>query len=235
MKVTSRTHIGNVRASNQDSLINQGNKYTLFGVADGMGGHNGGDIASQMAVLMLGRVLEGAKPTEVLLRGAIEEVNLLIYNEQLKDEVLRGMGTTLTVLWEDDERLLLGHVGDSRCYRVRHGKIEQLSQDHSMVAQLVRDGIVTKEQAKTHPYRNVITRAVGTSETVDVDITVLDKRRGDRFLICSDGLYEYITEEEMLALLQYSPADHAADVMLNKALELGGKDNITLLIGEVEA
>lgn len=235
MKVTSRTHIGNVRASNQDSFINQGNKYTLFGVADGMGGHNGGDIASQMAVLMLGRVLEGAKPAEVLLRGAVEEVNLLIYNEQLKDEVLRGMGTTLTVLWEDDERLLLGHVGDSRCYRVRHGKIEQLSQDHSMVAQLVRDGIVTKEQAKTHPYRNVITRAVGTSETVDVDITVLDKRRGDRFLICSDGLYEYITEEEMLALLQYSPADHAADVMLNKALELGGKDNITLLIGEVEA
>lgn len=235
MKVTSRTHIGNVRASNQDSFINQGDKYTLFGVADGMGGHNGGDIASQMAVLMLGRVLEGAKPAEVLLRGAIEEVNLLIYNEQLKDEVLRGMGTTLTVLWEDDERLLLGHVGDSRCYRVRHGKIEQLSLDHSMVAQLVRDGIVTKEQAKTHPYRNVITRAVGTSETVDVDITVLDKRRGDRFLICSDGLYEYITEEEMLALLQYSPADHAADVMLNNALELGGKDNITLLIGEVEA
>ena len=235
MKITARTHIGNVRPSNQDSFLVQEGKYSLVGVADGMGGHNGGDIASQMAVLMLGRVLEGAKPDEALLPGGIEEINQLIYQEQLKNELLSGMGTTLTVIWEDDDRILLGHVGDSRAYRIRQGKIEQVSRDHSMVGEMVRDGILTKEQAMNHPYRNVITKAVGTAETVEPDVVILDKERGDKYLICSDGLYEYVTEEDMLKLLQFSPADHAADVMLETALEKGGRDNVTLLIAEVTA
>lgn len=235
MKITSRTHIGNVRASNQDALLLQDGKFGLYGVADGMGGHNGGDIASQMAVLMLGRVLEGAKPDKELLKGGIEEVNLLIYKEQLKNELLSGMGTTLTVIWEDEEKLLMGHVGDSRLYLIRDGKIEQISRDHSMVAEMVRNGTLTTEEAKHHPYRNVITQAVGTGESVDAEIMEIEKKRGDKYLICSDGLYEYISEEEMLKLVQFSPADHAADVMLEKALERGGKDNITLLIAEVTA
>ncbi len=235
MKITSRTHIGNVRASNQDALLLQDGKFGLYGVADGMGGHNGGDIASQMAVLMLGRVLEGAKPDKELLKGGIEEVNLLIYKEQLKNELLSGMGTTLTVIWEDEEKLLIGHVGDSRLYLIRDGKIEQISHDHSMVAEMVRNGTLTAEEAKHHPYRNVITQAVGTGESVDAEIMEIEKKRGDKYLICSDGLYEYISEEEMLKLVLFSPADHAADVMLENALERGGKDNITLLIAEVTA
>ena len=233
MKITSRTHIGQVRASNQDSLLIQDGKYGLYGVADGMGGHNGGDIASQMAVLMLGRVLEGAKPAMSLLKGGIEEVNLLIYREQLKNELLSGMGTTLTVIWEDEDKLLLGHVGDSRAYLIRNGKISQITQDHSVVAEMVRSGAITEEEAKHHPYRNVITQAVGTGEEVLMQLDEIEKKRGDKFLICSDGLYEYIEKEEMLNHLQCSPVDHAADVMLEKALAMGGKDNITLLIAEV--
>lgn len=233
MKITSRTHVGNVRPSNQDSLLIQDGKYGLYGVADGMGGHNGGDVASQLAVLMLGRVLEGAKPQKALLKGGIEEINLLIYKEQQKNELLSGMGTTLTVLWEGEKELLLGHVGDSRAYLIRDGQISQVSEDHSVVAEMVRSGAITEEEAKHHPYRNVITQAVGTGETVQMQLCELKKKRGDKYLICSDGLYEYIDKEEMLKLLQYSPVDHAADTMLEKALEMGGKDNITLLIAEV--
>ncbi len=235
MKITSRTHIGNVRSSNQDSLLIQDGQWGLYGVADGMGGHNGGDIASQMAVLMLGRVLEGAKPDESLMRGGIEEINLLIYNEQLNNPVLSGMGTTITVLWHWDEKMIIGHVGDSRAYRIRSGEITQLTQDHSMVAEMVRDGIVTPEQARIHPYRNVITRAVGTAPTIEPDVFTVDILPGDKYLICSDGLYEYFLDEEMLKLMQYSPADHAADVMIETVLEKGGKDNVTLLIAEVTA
>ena len=123
MKVVSRTHQGNVRDCNEDSLLIQQGKFGLFGVADGMGGHNAGDVASRMAVLLLGRVLEGASPDEDLLRGGMEEVNQLMFEEQAKDSALSGMGTTMTVLWEDQDRILLGHVGDSRAYRMRKGKI----------------------------------------------------------------------------------------------------------------
>ena len=205
MKVVSRTHQGNVRECNEDSLLLQQGSFGLFGVADGMGGHNAGDVASRMAVLLLGRVLEGATPDEALLRGGIEEVNLLMYEEQAKEASLSGMGTTMTVIWEDHERILLGHVGDSRAYRMRNGKMELLSQDHSMVAELVRNGIITEEQARTHPRRNVITRALGTAQTIEVDTATFDKKRGDKYLICSDGLYEYVTMEQMQAILLRTP------------------------------
>lgn len=234
MKVVSRTHIGNVRASNQDALLLQDGKYGLYGVADGMGGHNGGDIASQMAVLMLGRMLEGQKPDHNALAEGFQKVNRLIYEEQLKDPTLSGMGTTLTVLWENEQEILLGHIGDSRAYLLRNGQFIQVSEDHSMVAELVRDGIITEEQAQTHPYRNVITQAVGTTaEDMDVYLKHMEKQRGDKFLVCSDGLYEYVHKEEMKhLLLHYSPED-AADIMIEKALEDGGKDNVTVLIAEV--
>lgn len=234
MKVVSRTHIGNVRASNQDSLLLQDGKYGLWGVADGMGGHNGGDIASQMAVLMLGRYLEGADPSEEKLEEGFQEINRLIYKEQIKDQTLSGMGTTLTVLWEKADSIHLGHIGDSRAYLLRNGQMMQISEDHSMVAELVRDGILTEEQAQNHPYRNVITQAVGTTEeNLHVYLRTLNKQRGDKYLLCSDGLYEYVTRDEMQYLLQrFSPED-AADKMIEMALQGGGKDNITVLIAEV--
>ena len=235
MKIASRTDIGRVRESNQDALLIVEGTYGLFGVADGMGGHNAGDVASRMAVLLLGRVLEGAKPDEALLRAGVEEVNALIYEEQKKDAALRGMGTTLTVLWEDENRLLLGHVGDSRAYRLRKGVLTQISVDHSLVGEMLRGGLITEEQARTHPYRNVITRAVGTADTIEVDVTELEKQRGDLYLLCSDGLSEYVTPDRMRDILMQMPSEDAADEMLRLALEGGGQDNLTVLIAEVTA
>lgn len=235
MRMASRTHQGNVRASNQDALILQPGIHGLYGVADGMGGHNAGDVASRMAVLLLGRVLEGAKPSMELLRAGIEEVNLMIYEEQCKDEKLSGMGTTITVLWEDDDQILLGHVGDSRAYRIRNMQIAQVTQDHSMVGELLRDCLITKEEALRHPYRNVITRALGAAGKIEVDTLILDKQRGDKYLICSDGLYEYVSEETILAILKKTPLEDAADQLLKLALDGGGRDNISLVIAEVTA
>lgn len=232
MKVISRTHIGNVRASNQDSVMNESTS-RLYGVADGMGGHNGGDIASQMAVLMLPRILESMEANEENLLSGFEQVNRLIYEEQLKDQVLSGMGTTLTVLWEKEEEIILGHIGDSRAYRMRNGRIEQLSMDHSVVGEMVREGVLTEEQAMQHPYRNVITQAVGTSETLNPDIKIIDKLKGDKYILCSDGLYEYVNKEEMRDLLLRNAPEDAAEKMIEKALHAGGKDNVTVLIAEV--
>ncbi|MBQ9943460.1 MAG: Stp1/IreP family PP2C-type Ser/Thr phosphatase [Clostridia bacterium] len=232
MKVISKTHIGNVRASNQDSVLNEESS-RLYGVADGMGGHNGGDIASQMAVLMLPRILESMMPSEENLHDGFQQVNALIFEEQKKDAVLSGMGTTLTVLWEKENSIVLGHIGDSRAYRMRKGKIEQLSTDHSVVGEMVREGLITEEQALQHPYRNVITQAVGTSESLTPDIKTIEKQKGDKFVLCSDGLYEYVSKEEMCDLLmRFSPED-AAEQMIEKALEEGGRDNVTVLIAEV--
>ena len=235
MKTAARTHIGLVRASNQDALLLQPGKFGLYGVADGMGGHKAGDVASRMAVESLCGALQGARPSEELLRASIEEANLLIYEEQLAHQEMNGMGTTLTVIWEDKRRVLLGHVGDSRAYLLRNGELRQISQDHSMVAELVRDGVLTPEEALRHPYRNIITRALGASETVEVDVLELDKRRGDKYLICSDGLSEYVREDRMLELLLSNSLEDAADIFLQLALDGGGRDNVSLVIAEVTA
>ncbi len=235
MKAASRTHIGLVRASNQDALLLNPGKFDLYGVADGMGGHKAGDIASLMAVSLVRRFLNDLKPTRANLRRGIEEANLMIYEEQLNHPDLSGMGTTLTVIWEDKKRVLLGHVGDSRAYLLRDGALRQVSQDHSGGAQSVRDGLITPEEARRHPYRNIITRALGTDERVNVDVTEIDKREGDIYLICSDGLSEYVLEDQMRKLLSEHDLEEAADLMLNLALKGGGRDNISLVIAEVTA
>ena len=235
MKAVSRTHIGNVRKSNQDALLVQPGEFGLYGVADGMGGHKAGDVASRMAVDALKEALSAARPNEEALRKAIEKANAEIYAAQCENPDLNGMGTTLTVIWEDKRRILLGHVGDSRAYRVRGGRIEQVSQDHSMVAELVRDGLITQEEALVHPYRNIITRALGVDGEVTADIVSMNKRKGDKYLICSDGLSEYVRENEMLEILTSMPMSEAADTMLSMALDGGGHDNISLVIAEVSA
>ncbi len=235
MIAASRTHIGLVRASNQDALLLMPGKNDMYGVADGMGGHKGGDIASLMAVTLVRRFLTEAKPSGEHLRRGIEEANLMIYEEQLYRPDLSGMGTTLTVIWEDKKRILLGHVGDSRCYRLHGGQLKQVSQDHSMVAELVRDGVITPEEARRHPYRNIITRALGTAETVEVDVTEIEKAKGDIYLICSDGLSEYVDEDQMQKILTSRELEDAADLLLSLALEGGGRDNISLVLAEVTA
>ena len=235
MRAASRTHIGNVRASNQDALIVVPGKYGLYGVADGMGGHKAGDVASQMAVRVLSQELEKKKPSEALLRSGIEKANLMIYEEQKRNPDFSGMGTTMTVIWEDRDRVLLGHVGDSRAYRLRGKEIEQVSLDHSMVAEMVRDGVITAEEALRHPYRNIITRALGAEDTVNVDILEMERQPGDVFLICSDGLSEYVRDREMRDVLLRLSLEDAADELLRRALEGGGRDNVSLVIAEVTA
>ncbi len=232
----ARTHIGKVRASNQDAILVCPGKYGLYGVADGMGGHKAGDVASKIAVAVTEKALKNARPSVNLLRSAIQEANLAIYEEQLDNPDYSGMGTTMTLIWENDDRILLGHVGDSRAYRIREKAIRQISLDHSMVAEMVRNGMLTPEEARVHPYRNIITRALGTDETVEIDVEELDKRPGDLYLLCSDGLSEYVQEEGMLYILRKHPTlEEAADVLLNLALEGGGRDNISLVLAEVTA
>jgi len=229
----ARTHIGKVRASNQDAILVLPGKYGVYGVADGMGGHKAGDVASKMAVAVTEKALKNARPSIALLRAAIQEANMAIYREQLDNPDFSGMGTTMTVIWEDEDRVLLGHVGDSRAYLLREKAIRQISLDHSMVAEMVRRGVITEEEARLHPYRNIITRALGTAETIDVDVAELDKQSGDIFLMCSDGLSEYVLPGQMNDILQTNDLENAADVLLNLALEGGGRDNISVVLAEV--
>ena len=201
-----RTDVGKVRANNQDAPI-VSEKLRLYGVADGMGGHKGGEVASTSARDDLLRELEGKTPSVAALSGAIEEVNRQIYHQQEHDDALTGMGTTL-----------------------RDGEFRQMTLDHSLVEQLVREGVLTEEEAQNHPMRNIITRAIGTDESVEVDVVVEERRKGDLWLACSDGLHGLVDDRQMRdALRQYAP-EKAADVLLKAALDAGGRDNVTLVI-----
>lgn len=224
-----RTDVGKVRANNQDTPI-VSEKLRLYGVADGMGGHKGGEVASTSARDDLLRELEGKTPSVATLSGAIEEVNRQIYHQQEHDDALTGMGTTLSVLWMSDNFVYIGHVGDSRVYLLRDGEFKQMTLDHSLVEQLVREGVLTEEEAQNHPMRNIITRAIGTDESVEVDVVVEERRKGDLWLACSDGLHGLVDDRQMRdALRQYAP-EKAADVLLKAALDAGGRDNVTLVI-----
>ena len=224
-----RTDVGKVRANNQDAPI-VSEKLRLYGVADGMGGHKGGEVASTSARDDLLRELEGKTPSVAALSGAIEEVNRQIYHQEEHDDALTGMGTTLSVLWMSDNFVYIGHVGDSRVYLLRDGEFKQMTLDHSLVEQLVREGVLTEEEAQNHPMRNIITRAIGTDESVEVDVVVEERRKGDLWLACSDGLHGLVDDRQMRdALRQYAP-EKAADVLLKAALDAGGRDNVTLVI-----
>ena len=224
-----RTDVGKVRANNQDAPI-VSEKLRLYGVADGMGGHKGGEVASTSARDDLLRELEGKTPSVAALSGAIEEVNRQIYHQQEHDDALTGMGTTLSVLWMSDNFVYIGHVGDSRVYLLRDGEFKQMTLDHSLVEQLVREGVLTEEEAQNHPMRNIITRAIGTDESVEVDVVVEERRKGDLWLACSDGLHGLVDDRQMRdALRQYAP-EKAAYVLLKAALDAGGRDNVTLVI-----
>ncbi len=222
-----RTDVGRIRKNNQDSVI-LGNG--LFGVADGMGGHNGGEIASAGLRDGLLRETEGKGPSAELLKEAVKKVNYEIWEQQEKDATLTGMGTTLTVLWPTAEEMIIGQVGDSRAYLIRDNQMKQVTSDHSMVADMVRRGVLTEEQAACHPMRNYITRAVGTDDTVEVDIVSIPRMNGDRWIVCSDGLYGQISKQELEETAKTAELEEAAGKLLVLALEHGGKDNISFII-----
>jgi protein phosphatase len=225
--IASRTDVGRVRKSNQDALIiGEG----IAGVADGMGGHNGGEIASGETRDGILRELQGKTPDRQVLEEAVKKVNLEVWELQEKDAALTGMGTTLTLLWPGEKEMLIAQVGDSRAYLIRDGKMRQVTEDHSLVGDMVRRGVLTEEQAACHPMRNYITRAVGTEDAIEVDLYSEKRKKGDRWLICSDGLYSQITKTALEEAAQTEDPETAADSLLQAALEGGGKDNITLIL-----
>lgn len=226
-KTVTRTDVGRVRSNNQDTVINDGG---ILGVADGMGGHNGGEIASAGARAELLKALKGKTPDLKTLEQAITTANIVLFEQASGDSSLDGMGTTLTVLWPAEEEMLIGHVGDSRAYLYRDGKLEQQTTDHSMVAEMVRDGLLTEEQAATHPMRNYITRAVGTEVTIEAQMLSVKRQAGDRWLVCSDGLHGLVSAERMQELMGLEDVNEAADILLQEALENGGRDNVSLVI-----
>lgn len=231
MVISAATDIGLVRKANQDSyLVDKYNKYCI--VADGMGGHKAGEIASAMAAEEVGKYLDENKPetlhaTVDALYEAIRRANNKVFKTARLNFDYSGMGTTLVMTYFYGEKVILANVGDSRAYLMRDGEIKQITTDHSMVEQLISEGAITKEQAKTHPQRNVITRALGTDRELQADIYMLSAKKGDVILLCSDGLTNEI-EEDTLGRMLASGA--SADTLIQRAKENGGRDNITAVI-----
>lgn len=227
MRVCHRTHQGLVRANNQDNWLAQA---PLYGVADGMGGHRGGETASRVALQVFQNAIGLRKPDADVIRMAVEAANRRVYDMSAHDDSLSGMGTTMSMIWQDDNRLLIAHVGDSRIYRLRAGKLQQITDDHSFVAELVRNNIITPEMAKKHPQRNIITRAVGVDPFVQVDVLEEELQPGDLWLICSDGLHGMVEEEEIQTILSEMELEEAAERLISRALENGGHDNVTFVL-----
>ena len=227
MRICHRTHQGLVRTSNQDNWLAES---ALYGVADGMGGHRGGEIASRVALEVFRNAIGKKKPSEDVLRRAMEAANRRVYEMSQQDENLHGMGTTMSVLWMRKNSLLIAHVGDSRVYRLRGGELTQITDDHSFVAELVRKNVITAEMAKNHPHRNIITRAVGVDPAVEVDVLEETMEPGDIWLVCSDGLHGMVEDAEMQQILTGMDLEDAAERLLSRALENGGYDNVTLVL-----
>ena len=222
---------GMVRTNNQDSLLVE---TTAFGVADGMGGHAGGEVASAAAVSSLKASLSTTNTAEGLLE-AMRQANRAVNEAGEGDPDLSGMGTTavvaLLVGTERGDRLLIANVGDSRAYHFHDGQLEQVTEDHSMVGEMVREGTLTEEEAAQHPQRHVITRVLGTNPEVDVDLFELQLGEGDRVLLCSDGLSNELDAEEIIRVLR-SIADptEAAKDLVRRANAHGGNDNVSVVI-----
>jgi PPM family protein phosphatase len=234
-----QTDKGCVREANEDAgrfvrpndpqLLRR--KGALLIVADGMGGHSAGEVASQMAADVVSRVYyEMRAEPGAALKRAVEEANRRINEAAAADESKHGMGTTCTALALCGGRAYAAHVGDSRLYMLRDRQLYQLSEDHSAVNEMVKLGIITKEQARTHEDKNVILRALGT--TPDVEVSVLEPfrvREGDRYLLCSDGLHDLVLEDEIASILSETEDVHAAgERLIALAKERGGHDNITV-------
>ena len=205
-------------------------------VADGMGGHRGGATASRLAATTIKETYlqsESADPTNAL-RDALVEANRRIFIEAQSNPDVRGMGTTTSALVIRDGQAYVAHVGDSRVYLIRNGEIRQLTDDHSLVASMVREGLLTSKEAETHPRRNVLQRSVGVGENVEVDVLKpLDLQAGDTFVLCSDGLHGLVREPEILEVGQL-PIQNAVDEFIRRALDRGAPDNVTVVVARVE-
>lgn len=225
---------GNKRRRNEDSFVVAP---PLFAVADGMGGAQAGEVASKLAAAALEDTDPGSGGGEERVVALIQEANRRVYERSNADPAASGMGTTITAALVEGTRVTFGHVGDSRAYLVRDGVIEQLTEDHSLVNELMKSGKLSPEEAETHPQRSVITRALGTDPDVDIDTFVVEAHEGDLFLICSDGLTTMVGDEDILALLEryHDDLDRAAKSLVGAANRAGGEDNITVIAFTISA
>jgi serine/threonine protein phosphatase PrpC len=228
----SKTDTGRARRENEDSSFARA---PLFVVADGMGGAQAGEVASKIAVeVFQGGLPEGGSPEE-RLAGCAQAANQRIYEVSRTDDERAGMGTTLTAVYVDDNDLAVAHVGDSRAYLFRDGELGRLTQDHTLVEELLKRGKLTEEQAAEHPQRSIITRALGIDPQVEVDTWTYAARAGDVVLMCSDGLTSMISEKQIAEILSQEPdLDRAAERLIAEANEAGGRDNITVILFSLE-
>lgn len=239
------TDVGRKREKNEDSLLVSPN-LGLFMVADGMGGHQGGEFASKIAVQTveetIRQILEDPEATistddvfnrsdpGEMLRYAIRMASQRIFEEAARNPGLRGMGTTAVALLVKDDKGFIAHVGDSRAYLVRNEEIKQLTADHSLVAEQLRAGFITPEELKNHKFKNIITRSVGFQNDVEIDLLVRDLEAGDRFLLCSDGLTNLVEDTDLHKIVAKNPPKEACKKLIDLANKRGGDDNITVVI-----
>jgi len=235
-KSTAVSHVGKIRANNQDSGYAGAH---LFVVADGMGGHAGGDVASAMAIK---RITETDKPyasaqdAQFALQSALLAANSLLADTVFEHHELTGMGTTVSALLRVGNDIAIAHIGDSRIYLLRDGQLTQITADHTFVQRLVDSGRITPEEAAVHPRRSVLMRVLGDVDaSPEIDTTVHDIRPGDRWLLCSDGLSGYVTDDKMLAVLTSIPdADEAAHRLVKESLDQGAPDNVTVVLVDID-
>lgn len=242
MKTGAATDPGRVRVTNQDYYyIKECEGFGLFIVADGMGGHNGGEVASKLSVGVTAEYIinrwgseEYSKNKKQLVSDAIDKANYEVFETASKKKELCGMGTTLSLALVEGNNLYIGHIGDSRIYLVRGQKIQKLTQDHSLVAELIKNGSISPEEGDNHPQKNIITRALGTAATVCPDILSIAVNKGDALLLCTDGLTNMLNCGEILDLYNsIEDPQTLCDILIREANYRGGNDNITVVVAKV--
>ena len=237
-----RTHVGNVRQVNEDRVWcgELPGGWTAVVVADGMGGHKAGDVASELAVGCLEDALQFWNPATAAEEGIqslhelIRKANQVVFETASLNEQYHNMGTTVVVAIVNQDGGWIGHVGDSRIYRLRQGGLEQLTDDHTVINELTKAGQLTPEEAARHPLRHAITRSVGTERDVKPDVAIIDWQPGDRLLLCSDGLSNMV-EDKLLEMTMSKPGadlEEIADLLVEMALDAGGDDNVTIVLVE---
>ncbi len=244
-KGASLSHIGLYRETNEDSYCQfepddealRSKRGVIFIVADGMGGHQGGEVASKLAVDSIKEYYYAAPESDPLeaLKAAFQTANKIIFDASLEDASLFGMGTTCTAMALIGSNAYFSHIGDSRAYVCRNGDIEQLTRDHTLVEDMVQSGLLSSEEARFHPKKNVITKSLGTHEEAETDTPAspFPVKRNDVFLLCSDGLTSFVRDDEIKLVLETNEPEEAAKVLINRANNLGGRDNITVQIVKI--
>ena len=231
MKVFARSDVGKVRPINEDSFYAPQAGEGFCAIADGMGGHNAGEVASALAVKTFAEIMrDSLSINSPSMQRAVEIANHEVFRESTRVTECSGMGTTFTALGQSGGNMYIAHVGDSRAYLIRHGAIMRLTIDHTLVEEMVLQGLITPRAAKYHPKRNIITRALGTSDHVEVDLIQIELMPGDIFFLCTDGLSNCAEEREILAISQREDSwEEKITAAVDAALAGGGSDNITAM------